>query len=200
MRIREPRHKIWALKVGKLNGKPDTECSPGIGRQPHSSTHDLNPILSGRSLLFTSTGYLSRELSWGLTVLINGAWNSARKSPGHWHLLWPEKVKSQDSVNQRKCCWNSFTITGNTSRNNAATGSEITFLAKVTYRSRVSDVSDGVDAPSERRHNAPEKTPDELRVKTRRRASMEQATIIGIDISKKSFQLHGATAGGEPVF
>lgn len=29
---------------------------------------------------------------------------------------------------------------------------------------------------------------------------MEQATIIGIDISKKSFQLHGATAEGEPVF
>ena len=44
-------------------------------------------------------------------------------------------------------------------------------------------VSDGVDAPSERRHFAPEKTPDELRVKTRRRAPMEQATIIGIDIS-----------------
>ena len=29
---------------------------------------------------------------------------------------------------------------------------------------------------------------------------MEQAAIIGIDISKKSFQLHGATAEGEPVF
>ncbi len=29
---------------------------------------------------------------------------------------------------------------------------------------------------------------------------MEQVTIIGIDISKKSFQLHGATAAGDPVF
>ena len=28
---------------------------------------------------------------------------------------------------------------------------------------------------------------------------MDQITIIGIDISKKSFQLHGATAEGEPV-
>ena len=60
--------------------------------------------------------------------------------------------------------------------------------------------TDGVDAPSERRHCAPEKTPDELRVKTRRQASMEQATIIGIDISKRSFQLHGATEAGDPVF
>ena len=60
--------------------------------------------------------------------------------------------------------------------------------------------SDGVDAPSERRHCAPGKTPDELRVKARRRASMEQAAIIGIDISRKSLQLHGANAEGEPVF
>ena len=29
---------------------------------------------------------------------------------------------------------------------------------------------------------------------------MEQVNIIGIDISKSSFQLHAATAGGEPVF
>ncbi len=29
---------------------------------------------------------------------------------------------------------------------------------------------------------------------------MEQVTIIGIDISKRSFQLHGATATGQPVF
>ena len=29
---------------------------------------------------------------------------------------------------------------------------------------------------------------------------MEQAAIIGIDISKKSFQLDGATAEGDPVF
>ncbi len=29
---------------------------------------------------------------------------------------------------------------------------------------------------------------------------MEQVTIIGIDISKRSFQLHGATAEGKPVF
>ena len=29
---------------------------------------------------------------------------------------------------------------------------------------------------------------------------MEQATIIGIDISKRSFQLHGATEAGDPVF
>ena len=29
---------------------------------------------------------------------------------------------------------------------------------------------------------------------------MEKVTIIGIDISKRSFQLHGATAEGEPVF
>ena len=29
---------------------------------------------------------------------------------------------------------------------------------------------------------------------------MDQVTIIGIDISKRSFQLHGATAEGEPVF
>ncbi len=29
---------------------------------------------------------------------------------------------------------------------------------------------------------------------------MEQVTIIGIDISKRSFQLHGATAEGLPVF
>ena len=63
-----------------------------------------------------------------------------------------------------------------------------------------SAVSDGVDAPSERRHDAPKKTPDELRVKTRRRASTEQVTIIGIDISKKCFQLHGATGEGKPVF
>ena len=54
-------------------------------------------------------------------------------------------------------------------------------------------VSDGVEAPSERRHCAPEKTPDEPRVKTRKRASMEQAVIIGIDISKKSPQLFNRT-------
>ncbi len=29
---------------------------------------------------------------------------------------------------------------------------------------------------------------------------MEQVSIIGIDISKRSFQLHGATAEGRPVF
>ena len=29
---------------------------------------------------------------------------------------------------------------------------------------------------------------------------MEQTAIIGIDISRRSFQLHGATAAGEPVF
>ena len=29
---------------------------------------------------------------------------------------------------------------------------------------------------------------------------MDQVTIIGVDISKRSFQLHGATAEGEPVF
>ena len=29
---------------------------------------------------------------------------------------------------------------------------------------------------------------------------MDQINIIGIDISKRSFQLHGATAGGKPVF
>ena len=29
---------------------------------------------------------------------------------------------------------------------------------------------------------------------------MEQSTIIGIDISKRSFQLHGATEAGDPVF
>ena len=29
---------------------------------------------------------------------------------------------------------------------------------------------------------------------------MDQVTAIGIDISKRSFQLHGATAEGEPVF
>ena len=29
---------------------------------------------------------------------------------------------------------------------------------------------------------------------------MDQVTIIGIDISKRSFQLHGATAEGKPVF
>ena len=29
---------------------------------------------------------------------------------------------------------------------------------------------------------------------------MEHTTIIGIDISKRSFQLHGATAEGSPVF
>ena len=29
---------------------------------------------------------------------------------------------------------------------------------------------------------------------------MEQVTIVGIDISKRSFQLHGATAEGKPVF
>ena len=29
---------------------------------------------------------------------------------------------------------------------------------------------------------------------------MEQVAIIGIDISKRSFQLHGATAEGKPVF
>ena len=34
----------------------------------------------------------------------------------------------------------------------------------------------------------------------RRRASMESVSIIGVDISKRSFQLHGATAEGKPVF
>ena len=29
---------------------------------------------------------------------------------------------------------------------------------------------------------------------------MDQVTIIGVDVSKRSFQLHGATAEGEPVF
>ena len=29
---------------------------------------------------------------------------------------------------------------------------------------------------------------------------MDQVTIIGLDISKRSFQLHGATAEGKPVF
>ena len=29
---------------------------------------------------------------------------------------------------------------------------------------------------------------------------MDQVTIIDIDISKRSFQLHGATAEGKPVF
>ena len=29
---------------------------------------------------------------------------------------------------------------------------------------------------------------------------MDQVTIIGIDISKRSFQLHGATAEGKLVF
>ena len=29
---------------------------------------------------------------------------------------------------------------------------------------------------------------------------MDRITIIGIDISKRSFQLHGATAEGKPVF
>ena len=67
-------------------------------------------------------------------------------------------------------------------------------------RSLTRKQSDGVDAPSERRQDAPEKTPDQLRVKSTRRASMEHTTIIGIDISKRSFQLHGATAEGKPVF
>ena len=29
---------------------------------------------------------------------------------------------------------------------------------------------------------------------------MDRINIIGIDISKRSFQLHGATAEGKPVF
>ena len=36
-------------------------------------------------------------------------------------------------------------------------------------------------------------------VQGKRGASMDNVSIIGIDISKSSFQIHGATASGEPV-
>ena len=47
--------------------------------------------------------------------------------------------------------------------------------------------SDGVDAPSKRRHIAPEKTPDELRVETERRASVKQVSTVAHRHFKESF-------------
>ena len=35
---------------------------------------------------------------------------------------------------------------------------------------------------------------------TRKEASMEKVSIVGVDISKRVFQLHGSTASGRPVF
>ena len=35
---------------------------------------------------------------------------------------------------------------------------------------------------------------------TEEKASMEKATIIGIDLAKRVFQMHGATQDGRPVF
>ena len=61
-------------------------------------------------------------------------------------------------------------------------------------------MTDGVDAPSERRRPAPGKTPDRLRVKSTEDTSMEHTPIIGIDASARSFRLHGAAAEGRPVF
>ena len=37
-------------------------------------------------------------------------------------------------------------------------------------------------------------------VRSTKEASVDRINIIGIDISKRSFQLHGATAEGKPVF
>src|SRR5262245_61362234 len=40
----------------------------------------------------------------------------------------------------------------------------------------------------------------ELRYQPEEEASMEKATIIGIDLAKRVFQVHGATQDGRPVF
>jgi transposase len=39
-----------------------------------------------------------------------------------------------------------------------------------------------------------------LRYQAKEKASMEKATIIGIDLAKRVFQVHGATQDGRPVF
>ena len=56
---------------------------------------------------------------------------------------------------------------------------------------------DGVDASSRRHCNVPrwwcDQPPEE-------EASMEQVDIIGIDLAKRSFQLHGARADGSVAF
>ena len=56
---------------------------------------------------------------------------------------------------------------------------------------------DGVDASSRRHRNVPrwwcDQPPEE-------EASMEQVNIIGIDLAKRSFQLHGARADGSVAF
>jgi hypothetical protein len=36
--------------------------------------------------------------------------------------------------------------------------------------------------------------------KLKERASMERVTIIGVDLAKNAFQLHGTAADGRPVF
>jgi transposase len=39
-----------------------------------------------------------------------------------------------------------------------------------------------------------------LRYQAKEKASMEKATIIGIDLAKRVFQVHGAAQDGQPVF
>jgi transposase len=39
-----------------------------------------------------------------------------------------------------------------------------------------------------------------LRYQAKEKASMEKATIIGIDLAKRVFQVHGAAQDGRPVF
>jgi Transposase len=57
--------------------------------------------------------------------------------------------------------------------------------------------SDGVDAPPTASKCA---TLVMLRYQAKEKASMEKATIIGIDLAKRVFQVHGATQEGRPVF
>lgn len=57
---------------------------------------------------------------------------------------------------------------------------------------------DGMDAPSRRHRNVP--CWRLLSSTTKKGASMGEVTIIGLDLAKRSFQVHGAYADGSVAF
>ena len=57
--------------------------------------------------------------------------------------------------------------------------------------------SDGVDAPSRRHRNVPISDPDHLREEASYGGGF---SIIGIDLAKRSFQVHGAKADGSVAY
>lgn len=59
-------------------------------------------------------------------------------------------------------------------------------------------IGDEVNAPSWRHCNVPRWR--RLRIPRTKMASMEKVSIIGLDLAKRAFQLHGASATGETLF